>query len=311
MPVYNREDYLNDAIDSVLHQTYTNFELILADDGSTDGSGEIIRQYAHQDKRIRSVYFPHKGLPGTLNAVIPMTRGPFIAFMDSDDVALPHRFRVQMDWMEEKRLDLCGVQVESFGSELDLLDVQNSITRLPTSHEVIAREMLFQVPLWRSALMLKAKVAQKNPFNKTMDCTDCEWPYRVVQRCLTGNVPQVLLRARRHGQNLTTIRNAGHRIDATKSHFQYFYSLYPRTPLPDYIALCRVIDQVPMTSLDELARAGRWLVELARYPDEGLQKRMDRRWQSTCKRSNGLTGGVSEIYRRFQTQLENMGRKFK
>ena len=99
-----------------------------------------------------------------------------------------------------------------------------------------------------------------------MDCTDCEWPYRVVQRCLTGNVPQVLLRARRHGQNLTTIRNAGHRIDATKSHFQYFYSLYPRTPLPDYIALCRVIDQVPMTSLDELARAGRWLVELARYP---------------------------------------------
>ena len=75
--------------------------------------------------RIRPVYFPHKGLPGTLNAVIPMTRGPFIAFMDSDDIALPHRFRVQMDWMEEKRLDLCGVQVESFGSELDLLDVQN------------------------------------------------------------------------------------------------------------------------------------------------------------------------------------------
>ena len=309
MPVYNRINYVDEAVASILNQTHTNFELILADDGSTDGSVGRIGQYARQDGRIRPVCLPHQGLPRTLNAVIPMARGPFIAFMDSDDVALPDRLQVQLEWMQEKEIDLCGAQVETFGGETDLLDVKDGIARLPASHAVIVREMLFQIPLFRSALMFKAKVARENPFDETMKCTDCEWPYRVVQKCVTGNVPRVLLKARRHGQNTTTVNYARHRIDATRSHFKYFYNLYPRTPLPEYLALCRVIDQVPMTCLDELEYAGRWLVKLAGYPDEALQNRMARRWRGACERSMGLGEGVKEISRRFELELERIGNR--
>jgi len=309
MPVYNREPYLTEAVESIINQTYTNFEIILVDDASTDGSGERIRQYERKDQRVRAVFLPHQGLPRTLNAVIPLVRGPFIAFMDSDDIALPERLHVQIEWMKENQIDLCGAQVETFGSEADLLDIKDGITRLPICHEGIVRELLFQVPLWRSALMFKSRVGRENTFDETMACTDCEWPYRAVQKCVTGNVPQVLLKARRHGQNVTTINYSRHRIDATKSHFRYFYSLYPRTPLPDYIALCRVIDQVAVTSLWELERAGQWLVELAGYPDAELRQRMARRWQAACERSVSLGNGVQCIYHRFQEQLENLGKE--
>ncbi len=254
MPVYNREAYLGEAVESILNQTHTAFELILADDGSEDASGELVREYARRDKRIRPVFLPHQGLPRTLNTLVPMARGSLIAF--------PERLDIQLEWMRENQLDLCGTQVESFGTEFELLDTNDRVSQLPEQHEVIVREVLFQVPLWRSTLIFKTSAALRNPFDETMACTDCEWPYRVVQNCVTGNVPQILLRARRHGRNATILNGKAHRRDATKSHFLYFYRLYPQASIQDYIALCRVIDQVPLTSLAELERAGRWMWNL-------------------------------------------------
>ena len=303
IPAYNRELFLSEAIESILRQTYKNFEFIIADDGSIDGTAILIRKYSQQDSRIRPVFLPHKGLPPTLNIAVSLSKGPVIAFMDSDDIATPDRLEVLLRWMQAKKLDVCGSHVEVFGTATDPLGGKDGIVRLPESHGVIIREFLFQIPLWQGTLMLKKSLASQHPFDETMDCAD-EWPYRIAPQCVTGNVPRVLLHVRRHGNNITTTLRARHQLEATRSRFKYFYRLFPRTPLPDYIAFARLADCEPMTNLWELERAGQWLTQFASYPDDQLKKRMGQRWEAVCKRSNNLGDEVKSILDRYKSKIE-------
>ena len=101
MPVYNGEKYLAEAIDSILVQTFTDFELLIVDDGSQDNSAEIIRSYVKRDSRIR--FFQQEQNEGSANARnrgIANAKGEFIAAMDCDDVSLPERLQKQVDFLE-------------------------------------------------------------------------------------------------------------------------------------------------------------------------------------------------------------------
>ena len=97
LPVYNAERFLAEAVESILEQTFKDFEFLILDDGSTDGSPAILAQYAARDPRIRITSRPNKGLVATLNELIDQARGEFIARMDADDVALPERFERQIE----------------------------------------------------------------------------------------------------------------------------------------------------------------------------------------------------------------------
>ena len=85
VPVYNVEKYLKRCIDSILNQSFTDFELILVDDGSTDNSGEIIDEYAIKDERIKVIHKENGGLSSARNVGIEYSKGNYIAFVDSDD----------------------------------------------------------------------------------------------------------------------------------------------------------------------------------------------------------------------------------
>jgi len=99
MPVYNGEKYLNEAIDSILNQTYTNFEFLIINDGSTDRSVEIIKGY--NDSRIKLIHNKkNMGLVYTLNRGLALALGKYIVRMDADDISLPNRFKLQLDFME-------------------------------------------------------------------------------------------------------------------------------------------------------------------------------------------------------------------
>jgi len=100
MPVYNGEPYLERAVQSILDQTYKNFELILINDGSTDNSPQILENFAKSDKRIRLINQPNQGLIKTLNTGIAEAKAPLIARMDADDIAFPDRFKIQKNHME-------------------------------------------------------------------------------------------------------------------------------------------------------------------------------------------------------------------
>jgi len=119
MPVYNSELYLADSIGSVLAQTFTDWELICIDDGSSDGSLEVLRHYERADGRVRVVTRPHIGVTRARNDGMAVARGRYIAAMDSDDVALPARLRQQVAYMECHPECVClGAAVTVVGPDL-------------------------------------------------------------------------------------------------------------------------------------------------------------------------------------------------
>ncbi len=109
LPVYNSQEFISQSINSVLNQTYKNFELIIIDDGSTDNSKEICKNLSEKDERIIFIDNLHRGLTISLNKALEIAKGKFIARQDADDVSLPERFEKQVSWFlkNEKRV-LCG-----------------------------------------------------------------------------------------------------------------------------------------------------------------------------------------------------------
>ncbi len=109
MPVFNGEKYLREAIESILDQTFADFEFLIIDDGSTDHSLSIIEEYARRDARIRIVSRENRGLVSTLNEGIDLARGAYLARMDCDDISLPHRLATQYRYMRaHPRCVVCG-----------------------------------------------------------------------------------------------------------------------------------------------------------------------------------------------------------
>ena len=101
MSVYNGERFLAEAIESVLGQSFADFEFLILDDGSGDGTREIISAYAHIDARIRPIFRENRGLVASLNQLLAESRAPLVARMDADDVCHPDRFQLQMRFLEE------------------------------------------------------------------------------------------------------------------------------------------------------------------------------------------------------------------
>ena len=118
MPVYNAEKFLAESINSILSQTYSDFELLILDDGSTDNSLKIIKVYAKEDKRIKIlVNKTNQGEARCRNILLKNSKTKFIAWMDSDDISLEDRLQTQMDFLKQNpKIDAVGVQYSAFGS---------------------------------------------------------------------------------------------------------------------------------------------------------------------------------------------------
>lgn len=145
LPVYNGGDFLADAIESILGQTFQEFELVAVDDGSTDESSLILKKYAERDSRVRVISRGNKGLPVTLNEAVDAARGEFIARMDQDDVSLPDRLGRQYDFMRDhpdvvvlggaaRFMDATGVPICTYHPPSDDLVLRNFFPNSPFIH---------------------------------------------------------------------------------------------------------------------------------------------------------------------------------
>lgn len=106
VPVYNVEKYLEACLDSILQQTYTDFEVICMDDGSTDRSGDILDAYAIKDKRIRVIHKSNSGYGETMNAAVQLAKGKYIGIVESDDTIECDMYQVLHDTITKHGLDL-------------------------------------------------------------------------------------------------------------------------------------------------------------------------------------------------------------
>ncbi len=200
MTAYNAEKYIAQAIESILNQTYTDYEFIIINDGSTDDTPNIIQKYADQDSRI--IFVDNKqnqGLIAVLNQGLDMAHGEFIARMDADDISLPQRFEKQIAYLDmNPEVGVLGTLIHGF----DAMDAEG--IQIPV---VTVFDLLKQNYIAHPSVMMRKEVLDKyslryNPEYK--HCEDLELWSRMIFLTKIHNLMEVLLMYRITGNNIST-----------------------------------------------------------------------------------------------------------
>lgn len=201
MPAYNAEKYIGEAIESILTQTYRDFELIIVNDGSIDRTEKIILSYS--DSRI--VYLKNETnikISDTLNRGINIAQGEYIARMDSDDIALPERFERQVAYMDQNpKCVVCGTAAILFGEGMQ------EKTVVPTDDPgYVKGQMVFQCPVIHPSVMIRKSTLQQNQihYNSEYNGTeDFELWWRLARYGEVISLREKLIRYRMHPNQIT------------------------------------------------------------------------------------------------------------
>ena len=206
MPIYNSETYLDEAILSIIHQTYQNWELLVVNEfGSNEEGKRIINRYVDIEPRIRLIQNDKRlGISESLNEGLRQAKGEYIARMDGDDIALPKRIEKQVEFMEKnKDILLCGVQVEVFGSEKwDWV--------LETNPKQIRADALFYSPCVHPTILFRRDLIDKYSvfYNREYKASeDYDFFTRVLEYGNIANLNEVLFKYRLYGTNATYLNN--------------------------------------------------------------------------------------------------------
>ncbi len=210
VPAYNDEEHLAETLRSVQEQTLPDWELLLADDGSTDQTVALARQVAAADKRIRVLSFEHRGHPGaTRNAAIAQARGDYIAFLDADDLWLPEKLEKQLAAIAGlERPGLVYTLVEEFWDQPDP-PPQNWLREPPpaTHREQYAMNLTFrQIPCTVTILAERTFVQEIGGFSEDPELRsgqDWDFTNRAIWRRPLVCVPEVLARVRIRARSLS------------------------------------------------------------------------------------------------------------
>ncbi len=201
MAIYNGEKYLREAIESMLSQTYTNFEFLIINDGSTDSTEEIILSY--QDDRI--CYLKNEQnvkLIASLNKGLDLANGKYIARMDADDISLPDRLKKQVEYLEKNpEIGVIGSWVKTIGL------TQNKDIKFKSGHNNIRFELFFQNYLHHPSVMIRRDVLfQHNlKYENFIHAEDYAFWIKLSNYTHLDILPEFLLLYRLHGNNISEV----------------------------------------------------------------------------------------------------------
>jgi glycosyltransferase involved in cell wall biosynthesis len=202
MPVYNGEKFVQDAINSILNQTFSDFELILINDGSNDSSLQVISSY--NDPRIVLINnIVNTGLPNVRNQGLYASRGEYIAWLDSDDISVPERLEKQVEFLDKNpQVGMCGAWIQMLGAG------NNSVVQFPSDPEFIRAQMLFSNCFANSTTMMRAACTRE--INLRFDLShhlsqDYGLWVRIPRHWKITNIPEVLTTYRLHSSQVTEI----------------------------------------------------------------------------------------------------------
>jgi glycosyltransferase involved in cell wall biosynthesis len=218
IPAYNAEKYLGEAVDSILNQTFTDFECIIIDDCSTDNTWKIIQKYAKKDSRIVGVQNEKNlGIAGNLNKAISLSKGKYLARMDADDWACPERFEKQVSFLDSHlEVGIVGGAMEVYNESLD----QVLYVRSYYADDTSLRKYIFkQSPFSHPCIMYRKEVIQDNLYNEKLSPTeDYDLYFRVGKRYKFANLSDIVLK----------YRTSTTQASSAKANRQQYLTLYIR-----------------------------------------------------------------------------------
>ena len=260
MPTYNAARYVAEAVASVLAQEFTDFELLLIDDGSTDDTALVVSQFA-SDPRVRLLHNERNmGLIATLHRAYAECRAPLIARMDSDDICASDRFGRQVNFLRaHPEIGIVGGAIRFFGN------VAPNVFTFPTTHADIHPAMLFYCPLAHPALMFRRELLDQGLIrydDAFRHAEDYHLWSRLLLQVKAANLQEVILDYRLHARQ----------VSSDSSDKQYAASLRVRRqmlqecgiqPTDDEVALHEsVILERPLSRADYLPALAAWFQRL-------------------------------------------------
>lgn len=234
VPVYNTENYLSKSIESVLNQTFDNFELILIDDGSTDKTGEICDQYAEKDKRVKVIHKENGGGSSARKAGIDAAIGKYIMFMDADDAFVNNAFEIAHKTITKEKVDIVQFgfyktesieNVEPFGTgDIEIFDSKDALLQIMTQKS----PNKFNNLLW--CKIYKTEIVKKPKYNLTIR-TNNDVPviarvFYYAEKVATLDIPLYYYIQRQQDKNLSiTYTLLKSREKFIMSHIRSFYDV--------------------------------------------------------------------------------------
>ncbi|MDO8793105.1 MAG: glycosyltransferase [Vicinamibacterales bacterium] len=267
LPVFNGEVHIGDAVRSVLAQTFTDFQLLVIDDGSTDGTARILSSFS--DPRLRVIQLAgHQGLVPALNRGIRESTSLLIARMDADDVCLPRRFERQVAFLEtHPDVDICGSWTRHVGE-------RRGVRRLPVDPEHIRARMFLGGALDHPAIMMRRAFVEGNGLAYRDDfagAEDLDFLTRAADVGRLANVPEILLLYRAHPQQVSVVRAAAQASTHARIAARQLRALVPDADEDEVEFHVRLVLGQILSS--ERARAEHWLLRLDEV--NGLARRYD------------------------------------
>ncbi|MDR0604511.1 MAG: glycosyltransferase [Bacteroidales bacterium] len=226
MPVYNADAFIKETIDSILNQSFGDFELLVMDDGSTDRSADIIRSYS--DPRIRYELCPHNFI-ATLNKGIEIAQGKYIARIDHDDLMMPERLQIQYDFMEtHPEIAACGACMQTFGNSsytINVLTEHNDIVQ----YMILGNPMANPTAFYRRSFLMEHNIRHEEGYSFADDYK--LWT-EIAKVGKLANIPKVLTKYRTSDKQASVV-NYGPMMAASLvvryEMMQYFLSAFVPT----------------------------------------------------------------------------------
>ena len=207
MAVFNAVRYVGEAVESVLRQSMTDFEFLIIDDGSTDGSTDVLRRFAEQDSRIWLKSRPNTGACGAWNEALEKATGKFVARIDADDVALPERFACQLKFLRENpdcvAVGTQAMLIDSCGRNL------RTMSRQPCQHDAIDQAHLAgegAAILHPTAMIRRAAMTEIGGYREFSTTADLDLFLRLAECGRLANLPEILLKYRIVPTSLSRMR---------------------------------------------------------------------------------------------------------
>jgi hypothetical protein len=289
MPVFNGEAHLREAVESILAQTFTDFEFLVVDDGSTDRSAEIIA--AFRDPRIRLLSNDgNHGLIFTLNRGIDLATGKYLARMDCDDISLPERLAHQVAFMESNpEIGICGTWFRKFGTKKD------KVVRWQAAPDHIRCGLLFDAMVGHPTVVMRRELLIRHDLHYDpayKNAEDFELWVRASQYCDLANLDEVLLRYRVHPAQVTQSAASGQRETAGKVRLTQLRRM-GIDPSPAEFEIHQAVSTCVSSGVDDVfARGEEWLCRLIDvndrsgiYPERAFAQVLVERWLTFCKKT--------------------------